>query len=422
MQLFDNSVYFRLTSTLYFSEIKDVMQKIYTAVYFLCCCLMMFLSSLYASEYGPNTLFQMPYETDEYIGNFTGTLCGGRTGQAYNEAGNVVSFLQHYGNEDLLLNFIDPFASHDAFEKIGTMSFQGQVDFTLLNLSYYKNIMHHMFIGLGAIVQNLNINISDVDIDLTVPLTTDQQRLLTIFEDKIPSVLNTSGILSAYIESGYNRKFTDLPWTDALQLFLRGAILTPQWVQGGALNILQFPFTGNLTFGYQVIGTLVMQMTKHMNFGVFATVNSFQSKVVETPYNAHIINNQLLIDKKTVAHYTPGTVYNGAVYWEFDNFSHNFTFTTGLSFMYGAGRKTKPVSSSGYYIVDTLDLNVHLNSSLQDWAINALFFELDYNFLTKENPQGPCLSLFFNMPLSGYNYPKVNAIGGEFGLTFNYYL
>lgn len=398
------------------------MQKISPTFYLFCCLLMMLVSSLQASEYGPNTLFQMPYEPDEYIGNFTGTLCIGKTDQAYNEAGDVASFLQHYGKEDLLLSFIDPFASHDSHEKIGTMSLQGQVDFTLLNLSYYKNIMHHMFIGLGAIVQNLNINIFDVAIDITVPLTDDQEILLAAFENRIPSVLNTSGILSAYIESGYNRKFTELEWTDSLQLFLRGAILTPQWVKGGDLNILQFPFTGNLTFGYQVIGTLVMQMTKHMNFGIFATVNSFQSKVVETPYNAHIIDNQLLINKKALSHYTPGTVYNGVVYWEFDNFYHNFTFTTGLSFMYGAGRKTKPINPSSYNIIHVPDVNVRVNDSLQAWNVNAVFFELDYNFLTKENPQGPCLSLFFNTPISGYNYPKANAIGGEFGLSFNYYL
>ncbi len=401
---------------------KEFMQKIYTLFNVLCCVFIMFATFLDASEYGPNMLFQMPYETDEYIGNFTGTFCVGKTDQAYNSAGNTVQFLQHYGHEDILLNFIDPLASHDSVEKIGTMDFQGQVDFALLNLSYYKNIMHHMFVGMGAIVQNLNITISDIHIDVTIPLTTEQEKLLTIFENKIPSLLNTSGILSAYLECGYNRKFTDLKTTDSLQLFLRGAILTPQWVEGANLNILQFPFTGNLTFGYQVIGTLAAQLTKHMTFGIFGTVNSFQSKVMEAPYNEHIIDNQLLIDRKAMVHYTPGTVYNGALYWEFDNFTRNFTFTTGLSFMYGSGRKIKPISSAGYRVIPVTDVNVRLNSSLQNWAVNTLFFELDYNFLTKDNPQGPCVSLFFNLPLSGYNYPKTNAIGGEFGLTFNYYL
>jgi hypothetical protein len=379
-------------------------------------------SFLDASEYGPNTLFEMPYEADEYIGNFTGTLCVGKTDRAYNESGTIVPFLQHYGKEDLLLNFIDPLTYYDSAEKIGTIDFQGQLDFTLLNLSYYKNIMHHMFLGLGAIVQNLNVYVVDSHIDLIVPLTLEQERLLNLFEDTIPSVLNTSGILSAYLECGYNRKFTDLKSTDALQLFLRGAILTPQWVQGGQLNALQFPFTGNLTFGYQLIATVTMQLTKHMSFGVFGTVNSFQSKVMDTPYNEHIVNNQLLIDKQARSNYTPGSVYNGAVFWKFDNFIHDFTLTTGMSFMYGSGQKSKPVSAGQYQVVENSDVNFRLNSGFQTWAVNALLFEIDYNFLTKENPQGPCVSLFFNLPLSGYNYPKTNAIGGEFGLTFNYYL
>jgi hypothetical protein len=391
-----------------------------SSMLYVVACLLLFAISLHASEYGPNTLFQMPYEADEYIGNFTGTLCVGKTDSAYNSGGNAVSFLQHYENEDLLLSFIDPSASHDIIEKIGTMSFQGDLDFVLMNLSYYKNIMHHMFLGMGAIVQNLTVNITDVAIDITAPLTNEQQHLLTAFENKIPSILNTSGILSAYLECGYNRKFIDLPWTDAFQVFLRGAILTPQWVQGGELNNLQFPFTGNLTFGYQVIATLTMQMTKHMTFGVFGTVNSFQSKVMEISDNAHIVNNQLLIDKKSKVHYTPGTVYNGAVYWQLDNFKHDFVLITGLSFMYGSARKIKPISSTGYQPQHHSDVNLRLNSTLQDWALNALFFELDYNFLSKDNPQGPCIGLFYNFPVSGYNYPRVNAVGGEFGLTFNY--
>jgi hypothetical protein len=198
------------------------MQKISTTFYAFCCCLIMFFSSLHASQYGPNTLFQMPYEVDEYIGNFTGTLCVGKTDQSYDSAGQVVSFLKNYGKEDILLDFIDPLTDHDIVDKIGTMDFSGQVDFACLNLSYYKNIMHHMFIGLGAIIQNLNIYILDSNIQLTTTLTSEQERKLEIFESKIPDVLNTSGILSAYLELGYNRKFTELQSMDWLQLFLRG--------------------------------------------------------------------------------------------------------------------------------------------------------------------------------------------------------
>lgn len=398
------------------------MHRSRTSFYFFCCFLVMSLSFLHASEYGPNTLFQTPYEADDYIGNFSGTFCVGTTDQAYNGGGHVVPFLKNYEREDILLNFIDPMTHHDNMEKIGTMGFSGDVHFQLANMSYYKNIVHHMFLGLGAIIQNLDVNIRQTDIELSSTLTSEQERLFESFKSKIPKNLNTSGILSSYLEFGYNRKFTELQSIDFLQLFLRGAILTPQWVQGASLNTLQYPFTGNTTFGYQVIATITMGLTKHMNFGIFGTVNSFQSTVMEVPYNEHIVNNQLLINKTIVAHYTPGTVYNGAVYWEFGNFSQNFTLTTGLSCMYGTERKIKPIHPNAYYPVPVSDVNVRVNASLDTWNISALFFELDYNFLTKENPQGPCLTLFFNTPIGGYNYPKVNAIGGEFGLTFNYYI
>jgi len=395
--------------------------KIKFLFYFFTIFLIKFSSFLYASEYGPNTLFQKPYEPDDYIGNFTGTFCAGKTDQSYNRAGQIIPFLQNNGKEDILLNFIDPL-HQDVLKKIGTIDFSGNLHFQCLNLSYYKNIMHHMFLGLGTIVQNLDVNITQKNIELTTVLTPDQNRLLEVFEYKIPKKLNTSGILSTYLEFGYNRKFTQLQSTDFLQIFIRGAILTPQWVQGAQLNVLQYPFTGNLTFGYQSILALTMNLRKHINIGLFGTINSFQSRIQEVPYNTHILHNELLIDKKVLAHYTPGTVYNGAIYSEFSNFTHDFTLTAGLSFMYGTGRKIKPINQSVYTIIPLSDVNVHVNGNLESWNINALFFELDYSFLTKENPQGPCLSLFFNMPLCGLHYPKINAIGGEFGLIFNYFI
>lgn len=379
-------------------------------------------SCLYASQYGPNMLFQKPYEPDDYIGNFTGTFCAGSTEQSYNDAGHVVPFLSNYNKEDILLNFIDPLTHQDSVEKIGTIDFAGKLHFQCANLSYYKNIMHHMFLGLGTIVQNLDVYLLDSNIDIIADLTSDQERLFDLFVSRIPPKLNTSGILSTYLEAGYNRKFTDLESIEWLQVYVKGSILTPQWAQGGQLNLLQFPFTGNMTFGYQVIAILTMNLTQHMNFGIFGTVNSFQSKVMEVPYNEHILHNQLLIDKKMIAHYTPGSVYNGAIYCELDNFSHNFTLTTGLSFMYGTPRKIKPIHEHITYIVPVSNVNLNLNSTLQSWNVSALFFELDYNFLTKDNPQGPCLTFFFNTPLSGFHYPKINAFGGDFGLSFNYYL
>lgn len=398
------------------------MQKLYRTWIFVWCIFFTFLSSLHASQYGPNTLFQAPYESDEYIGNFTGTFCAGKTDQSYDRSGNVVPFLQNYGKEDILLGFIDPLTHDDPLKKIGVMDFSGSVQFECLNLSYYKNIMHHMFLGLGTIVQNLTIYIHESDLELLQPLTPDEKPLFALFESKIPKQLNTSGILSTYLETGYNRTFTELKSVHELQLFLRGAILTPQWMEGADLNLLEYPFTGNMTFGYQVIGTVAAQLTKHMSFGVFGTVNSFQSKVIDAPDNEHIPNNQLFIDKKIRAQYTPGTVYNGVVYWQLNNFNRNFTIMAGLSFMYGTPRKIKPLNPNSLYVVSELQTTLRVNATLESWNLNALFLELDYNFLTKENPQGPCISLFFNTPLSGYHYPKINGIGGEFGLTFNYYI
>lgn len=390
--------------------------------FIFCLFLLFYVFITQASQYGPNMLLQKPYKAQDYIGEFIGTFCYGSTNQAYDDFGKVVPFLQHYGKEDILLSFIDPFTDALEVEKIGEADFFGDLFFQCTNLSYYKNMMHHMFIGIGAIIQNLNISISDVNIKLQQELTPEELKLLTAFEAKIPENLNTSGILNAYIEVGYNREFTNLKSTDFLQFFLKGSILTPQWAQGGDLNILQYPFTGNLTFGYQVIAIATMKMTKHMNFSMFGTINSFQSKVTRVPFNEHIMNNNLIIDKEVTAYYTPGTVYNGALYWEFDDFTYPISITTGVSFMYGSSRKIKPIHPDTHIIQPVENINVRLNSTMDSWSINTVFIELDYNFLSEKNLQGPCLTLYFNTPISGVNYPKVNGIGGEFGLTFNYYL
>ena len=382
--------------------------------------LLSFFSYLDASQYGPNMLFQKPYDTQDYMGNFTGTFCVGKTDQSYNESGQIVPFLKNYGKQDFFLDFIDPTAGRDLINKIGTIDFSGEIAFQSMNLSYYKNIMHHMFLGLGTIVQNLNVHISKSNIELMTTLTPDQLQRLEVFEAKIPENLNTSGILSTYLESGYNRKFTNLQSMDSLQLYLKGAIITPQWAQGGQLNLLQYPFTGNTTFGYQVMTIISMHLTHHMTFGIFSTINSFQSKMVEVPHDENIVNNHLIINKKTLARYTPGTVYNGAVYLEFDEFSHPISVTAGLSFMYGTGRKLKEMNPATYNVISSSEVNIYTNATLQAWNVTALFLELDYNFLTQENPEGPCLTVFFNTPLAGYHYPKIHAIGGEFGLNFNY--
>ena len=105
-----------------------------------------------ASQYGPNTLFQMPYESDDYIGNFTGTFCAGKTDKSYNHAGQVVPFLQNYGKEDLLLDFIDH--SH-SLEKIGTMDFSGSVHFQSANLSYYKKLKYNVKLVMGNGKKNI---------------------------------------------------------------------------------------------------------------------------------------------------------------------------------------------------------------------------------------------------------------------------
>ena len=72
------------------------MHKQQRSVYIFCFIFIHSFFTVDASEYGPNILFQRPYETDDYMGNFTGTFCAGKTYQSYNDAGQVVPFLQNY--------------------------------------------------------------------------------------------------------------------------------------------------------------------------------------------------------------------------------------------------------------------------------------------------------------------------------------
>ena len=44
-----------------------------------------------------------------------------------------------------------------------------------------------MFLGLGTIVQNLDVDILQSNVEITATLTSDQERLLEIFESGIDS-------------------------------------------------------------------------------------------------------------------------------------------------------------------------------------------------------------------------------------------
>ncbi len=365
----------------------------------------------YASNYGPSLLFHKPYSTADYQGTAFLNYCTGKTSQGYNRQGQIVPFLQEYGDEDLLRRFIDPTVPKDDIESLGTINFSGTLLFERLNLGYSKNIHKHCFISIGTVVQNLQVSNIQPTIKLYKPLNEDDAHKLEILESKIPDSLNASGMLTTAIEFGYNNIFYDFTSINFLQFFIKGSIATPQVIHGHSLSILQYPLAGNISFAYPVTAIATLGLNKHLNFGLFGMVIPFQPRQIFAPVNNTTSHNNMLLDHATYLTVYPHAVLSSVFYIEAHSFIDNMMTTFGYGSSWGIPWKISAFDKKNYP-----DALINHNELLNGWNIASLFFQLDYSFRSEKHPQAPALSLSYVFPLAGRYFPKINIIGGAFNL------
>jgi hypothetical protein len=372
-------------------------------------------SSCWASNYGPSLLFHKPYSTEQHLGSIFVNYCAGKTSQGFNRNGQIVPFLQEYGSEDLLRRFIDADAGKDSIESLGKIAFSGTLGFERLNLGYSKNIHRHCFIGIGTVVQNLQVDDITPTVTLYKPLNPQDQHKLEILKSKIPDSLNTSGMLTTAIEFGYNRIFDSLESLQHLQFFIKGSIATPQVIHGQNLSILQYPLAGNISFAYPVTMILALGINQHLNIGAYGMIIPFQPRQVSAPVNNTGTHNTILLDHVTALTVYPKPVLSSVFYIEAHSFITNFMATVGYGSSWGIPWKISALDQKNY--PDNL---INNNELLNGWNIGSLFFQLDYSFRSEKHPLGPALSLSYVLPLAGRYFPKISIISGAFNLGIHY--
>lgn len=393
------------------------MKKIYTVKLISILIAIFNTTLLYSSVYGPGLLFYKPYEAEPYESYFFMSYTGGQTDQGYDKNGIVVPYLNTYGNEAFLRRFIDASLPPDSIESIGVMNFLGTFKFQQVNIIYVKNIHNHLFIGTSTSIRNLNINNITTQIIYTSNDLTPTEFALSenFITSNFPKNINTAGMYTTTIDLGYNRRFTDFKSIDFLQLLIQGSVAMPESMLGENLSFLQFPIAGNLTFTYPVVTILTLGIADHMTLGFFGMITPLQPAQKMWPVNKTESSNQVVLTESILLKINPKPVFSVASFVEFYNFVPQCILTIGGGYSYGM-----PWSLSTFNQREYPNDIVNINETLNAWSITSAFFALDYDFASPEHPHAPNVSISYVIPISGRYYPKMNAVGGLYNLSFTY--
>lgn len=369
---------------------------------------------IHASAYGPSLLFHKPYNTTPYASHIYLGFSGGTTTQGYDRHGQTVPFLQEYGSEDLLARFLDHTVPVNDITKLGTMKFAGTLNFERLSIGYSKNIHRNCFIGIGTVVQNVEVDNITPTITLTSTLTPKQEHALDILKSKIPNTITSSGIFTTALEFGYNRIFHDFTSINFLQLYLKGAFGIPQIMHGNNFSILQYPLAGNISFSYPVVATILLGLHKHINFGFFNAMIPFQPRQVFAPVNPTLSHNNIVVTELAQIIVSPKPVFSSTMYIELYNFVDNLMLTMGYGSATGLPWKIHAIDQGNFP-----DPLINSNELLNGFAISSLFLQADYSFKSEKHPYGPAISISYVAPISGRYFPKLATVNGAFGLAIH---
>lgn len=381
------------------------------------CLLTLQILTISASTYGPGLLFHKTYPTDPYHAFYYMSCTAGTTNQAYNEAGNVVPYLQEYGREDFLRRFIDPSLPPTDSQTLGCIDFFGTFNFQQLNIMFSKNIHHNLFMGIGTSIRNLGINSisADLQLDPDIILTPEEKCHLERFLSDIPDTINQSGIYSNYIEFGYNKAWKNFKAIDFLQLFLKLEMCTPQIMTGSYVAALQYPIGGNITFSYPLVAILSIGMLEHVTMGVYGMIIPLQSREVSLPVNRSDSRNEIILTESTLCRVNPKPIFSATWYMELYDIAQKYTASFGYGYTHGMAWNVTAHNEREF----PSDV-INGTKLLAAFSITSMFFQFGYNFATEKNPRAPSFSFLYTMPIAGTLYPKINIFGGTYYLSINY--
>lgn len=366
------------------------------------------------SQYGSDIVLQKPYFNQDDYTNISFIFAGGFANQAYTQNSAKVHFLEQFGPENLLNKFIDQ--SIPNFESFGQGQLHGEFKIHQLVASCYKNMNHGFFIEAATNIQDLRIN----NITLTfspspLHITEDQINNLEILQSKIPNSISRSGMFTTAFYTGWGKTYSDYTHLDFIDLTIKIGLMTPQAMSTNNQTILQFPFIGNLNFGYPVIATASIGLLDWITLGCHASVIPWQATTKTVAMNQVGSHNSLLIPESGIARVQRAPLFTTGLYFEADHFHQGFSATVAYSYTQSLAYRFTPIDMQRFNTTF-----VNQSELLQSWSIGSIYLQFDIDFATEIHPNASVISLLCNIPVGGTFCSATNMFGGSCSLQISY--
>lgn len=401
-------------------KLKFMKYKKNLAIAFIFLCSAMIHQKLPAvltvSQYKPDSFLQKPSFSQDYFTNISCIFSGGSATQAYNNNGEKVPCLQQFGTENLLKKFTDSSISTTSVESFGQGELTGEFHVQELIVSCYKNMTHGLFIEGATTVQNLLLNSISIDfISTPIKLTDEQIDYLQSLQGKIPLSMSKSGMFTTACYAGYNKTFSNFTHLDFIDFIIKAGFTSPQVMSNNNTSLLQFPFVGNMNFGYPIVVAASLGVLDWLTIGCNGSITPWQSTTKTISMNNSRSRNNLLIPQSGIANIQRGPLITTGVYLEADHLYQGLSSTIAYCYTKNYAQKITPIDQLQFPINITNESNL-----LDTWSLGSFYIQFDVDFACETRASAPILTIFCNIPVAGHLCPKTNIFGGSCSLQLSY--
>lgn len=371
---------------------------------------------LTVSQYKPDSFFQKPYFTQDNFANISFIFSGGFASQAYTNQGNKVPYLQQFGSEDLLKKFTNPLLPSDDIDSFGQGQLTGEFHVQEVIVSCYKNMNHGFFIEAATAIQALQINAISVEfIPTTAILTSEQISYLQDLQAKIPTSIDRSGMFTTAFYAGYSKIYSDFTHLDFIDLTVKTGFIAPQAMWTNNTSILQFPFNGNINFGYPIIIASSFGILDWMTIGCNGSIIPWQTTTKTIPMNNSLSDNNLLISQSGMASIERAPLFTASIYLEADHFHHGLSGTIAYCYTKNNAYTITPINQTQFP-----QALANRSALFDPWSLGSFYLQFDIDFACESTPSAPIITFFCNIPVAGQLCPKTSLFGGSCNLQLSY--
>lgn len=371
---------------------------------------------LSVSQYKTDSFFQKPYFLQDDFTKVSLIFSGGFASQAYTNNGTKVPFLQQFGSENLLKRFTDSSLPNNDTDSFGQGLLNGNFHVRELIVACYKNMTHGFFIEGATVIQDLFMNSISVEFAPTIiPLTQQQINYLQTLQQQLPSTIDRSGMFTTAIYGGFSKTFTDFVHLDFIDLTIKTGFTSPQAMTNNNSSILQFPFNGNLNFGYPVIATASFGIFDWITIGCNGSVTPWQSTTQNIAMNNSLSGNNLLLPQSGIATIERGPLFTSAIYFEADHFHSGLSGTIAYCYTKNCSYTITPIDQ-----IQFPKALVNQSPIFDSWSIGSFYLQFDIDFACESAPSAPIVTVFCNIPTAGQLCPKTTMFGASYNLQVSY--